>query len=128
MNFADNTTKKTSAKPRIRPSIAGDMRGVDVQRVVASQPVAEDRQDIEDASTRSSIEPQGEEIDTLKKFGDMQLSEGKSGSQSNLEQVEPLNLDGSKSVNEFVFNFATLGINHEYVVPGSRKAVGDHNP
>ena len=44
--------------------------------IVASQPVAEDRQDIEDASTRSSIEPQGEEIDTLKRFGDMQLSEG----------------------------------------------------
>lgn len=36
---ADQAKKKTAsaAKARIRPSIAGGMRGVDVRRVVASQ-------------------------------------------------------------------------------------------
>jgi len=44
--------------------------------IVASQPVAEIlSQDTEDDSTRFSIERQREELDTLKKFGDMQTTD-----------------------------------------------------
>lgn len=41
--------KKSSEKPKIRPSLAGGMQGIDVHRVVASL-VTEDKQDIEDAA------------------------------------------------------------------------------
>ena len=79
-NFSscDAAAKKTATRPRIRPSIAGDMRGVDVQRVVATD-VMEDNQDIEDANTSACMEPA--EVDaTLKKITDLLVADGKAAS------------------------------------------------
>lgn len=58
-NFAQSSdgenesSRKSSVKTtKIRPSMAGGLQGVDVKKIVASS-VAEDRQDIEDASVKS---------------------------------------------------------------------------
>lgn len=55
-----------SNKPRIRPSMAGGLQGVDVKKIVASL-VAEDGQDIEDASIRSKRSASIDEIEPYKK-------------------------------------------------------------
>lgn len=72
-NFAktEDGLKKTTTKARIRPSMAGGMRGVDVQRVEASA-VNEEKQDIEDAAVQSSVESVVDS--SCKKLTELQIS------------------------------------------------------
>lgn len=55
-----------SVKTKIRPSIAGGLQGVDVEKIVASS-VAEDKQDIEEAIVKAKRSAHGDELDIPKK-------------------------------------------------------------
>lgn len=59
----DHESSKSSGKAKIRPSIAGGLQGVDVEKIVASS-VTEDKQDIEEAivNTKSSTSRSEQEI------------------------------------------------------------------
>lgn len=72
------------------------MRGVDVQRVVASS-VTEDNQDIEDAPIQTSME----EMETIKKLGDLKVSSEKLASTTSIEIK-----DDNKSVGFVYITFA----------------------
>ncbi|XP_059351506.1 POC1 centriolar protein homolog A-like isoform X2 [Daphnia carinata] len=74
LDVADNSSNKSSTKTKIRPSIAGGLQGVDVKKIVASS-VAEDRQDIEDASVNSKRSSSIDELEISKKTMDMQISD-----------------------------------------------------
>ena len=76
------TTTSTTTKARIRPSMAGGMRGVDVQRVEASA-VSEDKQDIEDAA---AVQSSLENVESCsKKLVELQLSKNRPESTENNE-------------------------------------------
>ena len=73
MSEGDSANNKAT-KTKIRPSIAGGLQGVDVKKIVASS-VAEDRQDIEDASVKSKRSTSLDELVLSKKSADIQISD-----------------------------------------------------
>jgi len=67
---AEAQPKKVSSasatKPKIRASIANGMRGIDVKRVVGAS-VTDDKEDIEEATVKSTRSVSIEELDRCKK-------------------------------------------------------------
>lgn len=75
---AEAQPKKVSSastnKPKIRPSIANGMRGIDVKRVVGAS-VTDDKEDIEEATVKSTRSASIEELDRCKKTTELPLGQ-----------------------------------------------------
>lgn len=78
---AETGAKKSTTKAKIRPSLAGGMQGVDVQRVVGSSAV-EEKHDIEEANLKSRRSASLEELQLIKKAAEMHISKPASESSS----------------------------------------------
>lgn len=103
-NLSDSgIKKKNSEKPKIRPSLAGGMQGVDVQRVVASL-IAEDKQDIEDADIKPTSSTGSGEMEMNKRIMELNIGENR------LPIKETESGENNKSVIKFLFKILIIAV------------------